>query len=327
MLSTQSGNDNKTATSENFAEAPALVMPIFQKSIWLLGIPSWLFGLTDRSIAAFADGYLSTVELLHLVMTSFFFVGWLFLKPEGNLEEQPQETESESRPTEALSLRSYLEGSRFGSALSRMSALRSQHLISQVYILPFPYLCQIYHLLNLKHLETVHSFSLNNLRVIKVSEFEPTQAGGLLKFQTCLESPFNILRIWRQPIVDVELVLHTPYTVELRIPVYSDKKMIVLFNAVPLGDDKHQFFIDIYSDLNWPKPILRGMLHLAACLTLFEDWSYLQKLANRRIERLVQGNPKAHHETMQLFQRFVDLYGQANPRGEPRLLKPAEVRE
>jgi hypothetical protein len=49
--------------------------------IWLLGISSWLFGITDRSLASFADGYLSALDITQLFTASFFFVSWLFLKP------------------------------------------------------------------------------------------------------------------------------------------------------------------------------------------------------------------------------------------------------
>ena len=49
--------------------------------IWILGISSWLFGITDRSIAAFSDGYLSAVDIIQLFTASFFFMSWLFLKP------------------------------------------------------------------------------------------------------------------------------------------------------------------------------------------------------------------------------------------------------
>jgi len=49
--------------------------------IWLLGISSWLFGITDRSFASFADGYLSAIDITQLFTASFFFVSWLFLKP------------------------------------------------------------------------------------------------------------------------------------------------------------------------------------------------------------------------------------------------------
>jgi hypothetical protein len=63
-----------------------------------------------------------------------------------------------------------------------MLQLRKDHIISQAYILPIPYLCQIYHLLNIKHLETVHKFSLKGLRISNVSQIETTPIGGSIKF-------------------------------------------------------------------------------------------------------------------------------------------------
>ena len=52
-----------------------------KNGIWLLGIASWLFGITDRSIASFSDGYLSAIEIIQLFTASNFIVGWLYLKP------------------------------------------------------------------------------------------------------------------------------------------------------------------------------------------------------------------------------------------------------
>jgi hypothetical protein len=268
----------------------AIFLAQLKNGIWLVGIPSWLFGITDRSIAAFTDGYLSPIEVLYLLTTCFFFFSWLYLKPEPSLSGE--ETEAYLCPTR-----------------TNKFALKKRHMISQEYILPFPYICQIYHLLSLKHLETIHKFSLNNLKILNVSHFQPTPIGGIIKFQTILDSPVNPLRIWRQPIVEVDLILHNPYTVELSIPVYNNKRITVIFNALPLRDTEHQFFIDIYSDLEWPKPIMQILLHFASCLTLFEDLPYLRNLAEVNIERLFYLSRTSNHETMWLFKRFVELYG------------------
>jgi hypothetical protein len=59
----------------------SLFLGKLRNAIWLLGISSWLFGITDRSIASFSDGYLSALDLVQLCTASFFFVSWLFLKP------------------------------------------------------------------------------------------------------------------------------------------------------------------------------------------------------------------------------------------------------
>ncbi|MBH8560890.1 hypothetical protein I8748_01625 [Nostoc sp. CENA67] len=268
----------------------SLFLGQLRTGIWLLGIPSWLFGITDRSMSAFADGYLSTIEVFQLFTASFFFLSWLYLKPDNSLDASSNQ--GCLCPTQANNYE-----------------LKKRHMISQEYILPFPYLCQIYHLLNLKHLETVHSFSLSNLKILHVSHFQPTSIGGIIKFQTILDSPVNPLRIWRQPIVEVDLILHNPYTVELSIPVYDNKRIIVIFNALPLTENEHQFFIEIYSDLDWPKPLLQILLHFASCLTLFEDWPYLRNLAEINIERLFKLNKFSNHASMLLFHRFVELYG------------------
>lgn len=53
----------------------------FKNGIWLFGLSCWVFGITDRSIASFADGYLSALDLTQLFTAATFFVAWLFLKP------------------------------------------------------------------------------------------------------------------------------------------------------------------------------------------------------------------------------------------------------
>lgn len=280
------------------------VFDSFRNGVWLFGIPSWMFGAIDRITAAFADGYVSAIEFFHFITAILFFVGWLYLKPQAEKAADAETTLiADSHQIDATK-KAYLD-----KAEARMDELRDQHMIRQEYVLPFSYICQIYHLLNLKHLESVHSFSLNNLRVIQVNHTQPTEIGGVIKFQTMLDSPLNALRIWRQPVVEVELTLHTPFTVELSIPVYNGKRMTVIFNAIPLSEERHKLFIDIYSDLKWYKPCLKLLLHAASCLTLFEDLPYLQTLAQRKIHRLVDRGRTSTHETMWLFNRFVALYG------------------
>ncbi|MEH2079354.1 MAG: hypothetical protein V7K89_04870 [Nostoc sp.] len=299
--------DDKFSTNQNSNISEVVEIALFidqiKSNIWLFGIPSWLFGITDRSIAAFADGYLSPLEIFQLFTASFFFVSWLYLKPEESFNSND------------------LDPSQYQEYLDRTQANKLQikklHMISQEYILPFPYICQIYHLLSLKHLETVHKFSLNNLKIFQISHFQPTNTGGIIKFKTILDSPANPLRIWRQPIVEVDLILHSPYTIELSIPVYNNKRIIVIFYAFPLNDSEHQFFIDIYSDLEWPKPLLQIILHFASCLTLFEDLPYLRALTEKNIGRLFNLSKTSNHETTLLFKRFVELYGSS---GEPTKL-------
>jgi hypothetical protein len=191
----------------------------------------------------------------------------------------------------------------------RMLQLNKHHLISQAYVLPIPYLCQIYHLLNLKHLESVHNFSLNGLKIGNIGQLEKTATGGSLKFETTLNPTVNILKIWRQPVVEVELTLHTPYTIELNIPIYNGQNITIVFNILPLGKNLHKLFIDIYSAIFFPKPILQILLHCASYLTLFEDMSYLRKLADCNLSHRVSKTIYSNRKTTQLIGRFADLYG------------------
>jgi hypothetical protein len=276
-----------------------------RNNIWVVGIHSGLFGIVNRGLAVFTGGYLSVVELRHFFLASLILISWLYLKPEEQINSGSMEFIQKHKSDAILPQHNaYLYACQV-----RMLELKKQHMVSQEYILPFSYICQIYHLLNLKHLETIHGFSLNNLKVIGVNNVQTTSIGGKMKFQTVLDSPYNLLRIWRQPIVEVDLILHTPYMVELSIPVYGDRRITVIFNALPINENEHRFFIDIYSNLPWPKPVLQVLLHFAACLTLFEDLPYLQKLAKRNIDCLLNANHISNHETMWLFKRFADLYG------------------
>ncbi len=66
---------NKQENIENFSLT-------LKKAIWLIGTSSWIFGISDRTLASFADSYISAIDLIQLCTASFFFVSWLFLKPE-----------------------------------------------------------------------------------------------------------------------------------------------------------------------------------------------------------------------------------------------------
>jgi hypothetical protein len=67
-------NDQQSSDSNKFVGN-------LKNGIWLFGLSSWVFGITDRSIASFADGYLSALDLTQLFTAATFFVAWLFLKP------------------------------------------------------------------------------------------------------------------------------------------------------------------------------------------------------------------------------------------------------
>lgn len=217
---------------EDNSREQALFASNLKHGVWLLGIGAWVFAILDRIVAVFADNYLSNLETIQLLATCFFFLSWFFLKPEKIDDKSIINSQQLARYSQ-----------------DKVTNLRKRHIISQEYILPYSHLCQIYHLLNLKHLETIHKFSLNNLRIVNITHSQATSQGGIIKFQTALDSPINALRIWRQEQVEVDLTLHNPYTVELSVPVYNDKRVNVVFNVLPITNNEHYFFIDIYSNL------------------------------------------------------------------------------
>jgi hypothetical protein len=301
----------RAAALANKGPEQSLYRVIFRNSIWLLGILTWLFGVFDRGYAIFVGQMFTPANFFQLLTVVSLFGGWLYLKPESSTESNSEVAFRESRIASVWQQPHYL-----GTVQTRMSELQPDHLVGREYILPFPYLCQIYHLLNLKHLETVHSFSLNNLKVLGVQQFQPTAIGGKLRFQTALESPLNILRFWRQHTVEVELTLHTPFTVELQIPVRDNKFVIVIFNVLPVAQGEHKFFVDIYSNLPWPKALLRFVLEFATSLTLLEDLPYLRQLATLQQQNLLRsGNAQSSlqgpQQMMQLFNHYVQLYSSA----------------
>jgi hypothetical protein len=282
-----------------------LTLARVRNNVWAFGIPFWIFGCIDRSISLLTSELFFLVKLLQVVLASGLLVAWLYLKPEPNLSDLGISAIAAHRgQLQHEKLRDYLAMTQV-----RMGELQDKHMISQRYNLPFPHLCQIYHLLNLRHLETIHKFSLNNLKISGVGSQQLTDVGGTIKFETTLNSPLNLLRLWRQPVAEVDLKLHNPYTVELSIPVYGSKRMFVIFNVLPISDFDHQFLVDIYSDVQWFKPILQLFLHLAAVLTLLEDLPYLHQLTKKNLAHTVRSKRISQHENMWLFKRYADLYG------------------
>ena len=84
IIKTESVENKKS----NKAQEMAYIIGRLRSGIWLFGIPSWLFGIGDRSFAAFADGYISVIEIFQLFTASLFFASWLFLRPENSSEIQ-----------------------------------------------------------------------------------------------------------------------------------------------------------------------------------------------------------------------------------------------
>lgn len=280
-----------TSISENRSPVEdALKRNIFKYGLWLLAIPAIIYGAIERGVAAFFSPVLDVTDISYCLIGLIVLLGWICI---GLAEDIPDVTSVE-------------EAEQIKSAI----APDSDYIAQQTYRLPFPYLCQVYHLLNVQHLEDIHRFSLGNLKVVKVSSFQKTQEGGKICFETMLNSPFNVLRLWRNPVVEVELTIYSPHQIELKVPAYGQKFIRVLFNVIPLNAEEHHLSIQMFSNLSWPKELLKAVLIVASSLTLLEDLPYLHYLAKRNYGRLFSSASakRRSSQAMQLFHRYADLY-------------------
>jgi hypothetical protein len=65
--------NNAEITNKQQALEQSVFLGKLRNAIWLLGVSSWLFGITDRSIASLSDGYLSALDIVQL-SHSFLFL-------------------------------------------------------------------------------------------------------------------------------------------------------------------------------------------------------------------------------------------------------------
>lgn len=291
LQASQIQNYLETISRPGLPVADVLKRKIFMQGAWLLGIPAFVYGAIDRGITWFNSGTAEVTAFSHCMVATMGLLVWFVVGMAANTFEPPAVNEK--------AVTAFAEADLPPACIAQQS-----------YRLPFPYQCQIYHLLNLKHLEEIHRFSLGNLKVTKVSHFKKTQTGGQMRFRTVLDSPVNVLRLWRDPSVEVDLILHTPQQIELKVPIYRQKFVHVLFSVQPLSEEEHTLSIQIFSDLRWPREMLRAILTIAASLTLLEDLPYLSQLASSNAMRsphATEGVTVA--PAMQLFQRYLHLYG------------------
>ena len=70
-------------------------LEMLRTGIWSVGTASWVFGISDRTLAALMDGYLSAIDIVQLCTAGFFFASWLLLKPmkgrRSNASEEAQQ--------------------------------------------------------------------------------------------------------------------------------------------------------------------------------------------------------------------------------------------
>jgi hypothetical protein len=73
---------NKSASEHLIQDLKLTNLSLILKTvIWFIGNIAWFLGILDRSIAALADGYLSMNSVWQILIATFLFWCWLFLKP------------------------------------------------------------------------------------------------------------------------------------------------------------------------------------------------------------------------------------------------------
>jgi hypothetical protein len=191
----------------------------------------------------------------------------------------------------------------------RLHELEDLHICSLDKELSFNWLVQIYHLLSIDHLESYHSGSLNGLKVEGVVEFDPSKVGGSVKFNTTSSSPFGLVRLFRGVESLVTLTMHSALTVELNIQVSANQSFTVMFNVLPLSENRHKFMIDIYG-LASCKILIGQILRAASLYTISEDMAYYQALGKRNLSGIVAStNVDKPPSKMDLIHRFFEIYG------------------
>lgn len=311
--------DNKKSSK---AVEIAFIFSRIRSGIWLFGIPSWVFGISDRSYAAFADGYLSAMEVIQLFTASLLFASWLFLNPENLVDNHDViELEADYGITHALN-----------SESNQKYMINKEHFLSKDYILPGSYWTNMFHTLNPLHLNHVHKITQNGIKVTEVTQYRETEMGGILTFASVMDQIpglitdiqkiikyipiINLLNKYidmlRRPAFTSQLILHSPYTTELYIP--ADKYYTsIVFYVHPIEQNKCQLFIDFYSNLPIPKICKYILFQIITPIVVWEDKVYLLKLSQKDPEFFTKIRRKVpDNHFLRLSQRFIELYGSEN---------------
>ncbi|MBF2017833.1 MAG: hypothetical protein IGS23_22080 [Rivularia sp. T60_A2020_040] len=302
----------------NKALEVALIFSRFRSGIWLFGIPSWLFGISDRSFAAFADGYLSVMEVIQLFTASFFFASWLFLRPEDLVDNH-----------DIVLSGNHGNVTNFNPEPKEKYIISEEHFLSKQYILPGSYWTNMFHTLNPLHLNHVHKITQNGIKVTEVTQYRETEMGGILTFTSVMDQIpglitdiqkiikyipiINLLNKYidmlRRPAFTSQLILHSAYTTELYIP--ADKYYTsIVFYVHPIEQNKCELFIDFYSNLPIPKICKHILFQIITPIVVWEDKVYLLKLSQKEPEFFTKVRRKVpDNHFLRLSQRFIELYG------------------
>lgn len=55
---------------------------LMRAGIWVTGVGAWIYGLSDRTVAAILDGMVTGLEVGQLTIAALIAVMWCFLRPD-----------------------------------------------------------------------------------------------------------------------------------------------------------------------------------------------------------------------------------------------------
>ena len=205
---------------------------------------------------------------------------------------------------------------------------------STSYVLPGSYWANMFHLLNPTHENSIHTFTLDGIKVDQVVDYRETMYGGEQTLRSVLTKPSKIQRLCRRMDKDPLLkhvskyinvlrkdafysrsILHGPYTVEQRIQLTESSYTSILFTLSPISTSQCRLFIDFYSNFNVPHKLKWFLFHLITPVVVWEDREYMVRLARKGeffFKQIRQEVPETHF--LKLHQRFLELYGQSSAR-------------
>lgn len=219
--------------------------------------------------------------------------------------------------------------SRLGRLKAYVELIARDRFFSTECTLPGSYWVNMFHGLNPQHLNYVHKITQNGIKFIRVVDYQETNDGGVLRFVSDMDQIAGIEslkgRMRKDPLlrylvgyVDLfrrkqfvsELILHGPFTFELRIPSPKQKYVSFIFTLQPLPDEVCKLYIDFYSNFGIPQAINWFFFHLVTPIVILEDTFHLKELKKKGPEffRYIR-RPVPETHFLKLHQRFLELYG------------------
>jgi hypothetical protein len=185
------------------------------------------------------------------------------------------------------------------------------YLESVQYSLRYNWIVEMYHLMSLDHIKSTHWFTLNGFSVIQLKEYKETELHSELTYEVRLPNSLDAFRLKSDsPRTSVvTLTLFSAFTVGMKLRIRKDWNFLILFNVLPTSDNSHKLFVDFYSTKEIRFRFLtKQLIKIAALLTVFEDFEYLNFISRRNLNKLKVPEISGVIQNNSLIKRFYTLY-------------------